>query len=148
MIISVPKSWNLSQSSLVSRWQLTRRSSSQLQRPFISTFFWDLELFLDDDRLVVGGTEDDSSGHGELIPGDERSPGLQMSPSSSSKSLTLTGVSTEDDVTLLSSSQMSMSFSQSLSEKSSVSEPRCELDSFDLFSAEGWWWLWLLLLWL
>jgi hypothetical protein len=78
-----------------------------------------------------------SSGPGELTPGEERSPGLQMSPSSSSKSLTLTGVSTDEDVTLLSSSQISISFSQSLSEKSSVSDPRCETDSLDLFRADG-----------
>ncbi len=38
MIISVPKSWNLSHSSFVSRWQMTSRSSSQLDRSRRSGF--------------------------------------------------------------------------------------------------------------
>lgn len=143
IIISVPKSWNLSHNSFVSRWQWTDNNSSQLHFPFISTFLWDFELFFDEHRLVGAGGMDSTPAPGELTPGENRSPpALQVS---SSSSLTLTGVSTEEE-TLLSSSQMSISFSQSLSEKSSVSEPRWDRDSLEVLKILRWLWWWLLLL--
>lgn len=105
MIISVPSSLNLSHKSLVSRWQTTCRSSSELKRSCKSGFF--------------GGDGEDG---GDFLPprlpecpalqsdvDDEISGGLSRSSSSNSSSLLARGVvgsgellATEEDVVVVS----------------------------------------------
>lgn len=76
MIISVPKSWNLSQRSLVSRWQSTVSNSSQLQRTFGPFgFVFSGSKSSGDSRSFSGGSEP----HSEMT-GDCRNEDLLLLP--------------------------------------------------------------------
>ena len=96
MIISVPRSWNLSQSSLVSRWHSTLSSSSQLHRIFVldTTFSWttsgdslSFSVGSEPQSDVTGDCLDDLFLQGrEFSPSEHSSTSTSMSSSSSSPS--------------------------------------------------------------